>query len=96
MTSYGKDFICDHVRFVDLSASSANVSGKATAGEVVATKFCMGDVTTAVASQTAITDLADPATTGGVGWATTGAATTAIDKINKIIKALEDVGILKA
>jgi len=93
MTSYGKDFICDHVRFTALSADSASVtgaltvSGKATAAEVVAAKFCMGGVTTAVGSSAAYTPNA-PAAGTPTRALVAGTGTVSIANNNTILRFL--------
>tara|TARA_R110002012_G_scaffold1816_1_gene8776 strand:- start:3216 stop:3584 length:369 start_codon:yes stop_codon:yes gene_type:complete len=99
MSSYGdelfaKDVHCEKaeisgsavVAALDVSGAM-NVAGKATAAEVVATKFCMGGVTTAVGSSTAYTPNA-PAAGTPTRELVAGTGTVTIANNNTVLRFL--------
>tara|TARA_R110002096_G_scaffold255090_1_gene448387 strand:+ start:1765 stop:2067 length:303 start_codon:yes stop_codon:yes gene_type:complete len=99
MTSYGDDFKCEDITFSSLSAASAVVTGKVTGGEVVATTFCMGGITTGFGSSTAYTTAgaATEESRALLAQAATGGPAT-VDNNNAVlhalIKDLQRIGVL--
>ena len=95
MTSYGDDFKCEDITFGSLSAASAVVTGKVTGGEVVATTFCMGGVTTGVGSSAAYTAAGASGEESRALLASAGASAPNNNAVlHALIKDLQERGIL--